>query len=104
MTVSVPDNIAFHAHQGIPSASAGSLNFQANPIAAILRAARRSEAGGQLEEVATQTEIGLDDDDDNDGNDEGKDDHDGRPLSQRKRMCPDDGHGDDDANSPRKKK
>jgi hypothetical protein len=53
-------------------------------------------AGGQRGEVAHQTQIAADDNDDNinDGKDEGKDDHDGR-LSQRKRKCPgDDGNGE----------
>jgi hypothetical protein len=65
--------------QGIPPPSAaGSLNFQAHPIAAILQAARRP--------------------DDDDGNDEGKDD---RPLSLGKRKSRDDGYSN---NSRRKKK
>jgi hypothetical protein len=95
MTVSVPDSIAFEAHQIMPSAFAGSPNFHGNPVSAILQAAR-SMAGGQRGEVAHQTQIAADDNDDNinDGKDEGKDDHDGR-LSQRKRKCPgDDGNGE----------
>jgi hypothetical protein len=58
--------------QGIPPPSAaGSLNFQSDPIAAILQAARRP--------------------DDDDGDDEGKDD---RPRSRRKRKSPNDGYSD----------
>jgi hypothetical protein len=85
MTVSVPNNITFQADHGS--------GFQANPIAAILQAAR-SMAGGQRGEVAHQTQIAADDNDDN-INDDSNDDRGGR-LSERKR--------DDDDNSPRKKK
>jgi hypothetical protein len=100
MTVSVPYNTAVQAQHGMPPPSASSLNFQADSIAAILHAAR-STAGGQLEEVvAPQPQMGLDDV--KGGKDEGKEDHERRPLSRRKRKCPDDSD-DDINNNPRKK-
>jgi hypothetical protein len=87
MTIRVPHHIAAQTHQGIPPPSAGSLNFHADPIAAILQAAR-GEAG-QLLKGDAQTQNGQDNLSDNDDNDEGKDDHDERPLCPRKRKSPD---------------
>jgi hypothetical protein len=88
---STNDIIGVPAQRGIPLPSAGSLNFQADPIAAHLYATG-SEAGGRLEVDAPEIPIGPDHDD----GDEGEDDHDGRPISPRKRKCPDDSYYDDD--------
>ena len=72
--------------EGAPSSSplpAGNLNIQADSITAILQATRRGDAAGQ-----------LGNDDDSNG-----DDHEGRPLSPRKRKSPDDDQYDTDDDS-----
>jgi len=96
MTVSVPHNIAFQAHQGIPPPSSGTPNLQPDQMAAILQAARRM-ARGELEEGGVPR-AEDESEDDNDGSDEGSKDDDGRPLSSRKRKGL-----DDDNDGPRKK-
>jgi hypothetical protein len=99
MTVSVPHNIAIQPQQvGMPpSAAAGNLYTQAaGPIAALLQAARRGMATGPLEEDAHRTQIRRDD--------VGKDGHDERALSPRKRKSSDDGDNNKDSQRRRKKK
>ena len=96
MTVSVPHNIAFQAHQGIPPPSSGTPNLQPDQMAAILQAARRM-ARGELEEGGVPR-AEDESEDNNDGSDEGSKDDDGRPLSSRKRKGLDDNN-----DGPRKK-
>ena len=96
MTVSVPHNIAFQAHQGIPPPSSGTPNLQPDQMAAILQTARRM-ARGELEEGGVPR-AEDESEDNNDGSDEGSKDDDGRPLSSRKRKGLDDNN-----DGPRKK-
>jgi hypothetical protein len=103
MTIRVPHHIAAQTQQGIPPPSAGSLNFNANPIAAILHAAR-SEAG-QLLTGDSRIQNGTDGVCEIDANDEGNDNPHERPLStrKRKRKSPEDEGYSNDDNGPRKK-
>ena len=96
MTVSVPHNIAFQAHQGIPPPSSDTPNLQPDKMAAILQAARRMARGELGEGGVPRAED--ESEDDNDGSDEGSKDDDGRPLSSRKRKGLDDNN-----DGPRKK-
>ena len=93
MTSRVPCSIAVQSQQvGMPPPSAaGNMNIQADSIAAILQAARRGDAAGQLEDD-DHARNGPDNGDNEDGND----DREGRQLSQRKRKSPNDDQYDAD--------